>query len=150
MYKIYKINEGEDVESIATKFSTTSSEILNINGYSDGYRAMSGDLLIVPNNSLLFRKYIVKKGDTIYELARETGTEADTLLKINGLDADDYIYPNQEILLPASNVVIYVTNENDTLTDVASRFKTSKDNIVDMNEDITLAPDQVIVYKKSF
>lgn len=148
MFRIYKIGEGEDIESIANKFSTTSSEILELNGFDRDYRAMSGNLLIVPNNSTLFRKYRVQKGDTIYELAKKTNVDMSTLLKINGLDADDYIYPNQELLLPASNVSLYVTSNNETLTDVASHFKTGKDNIVAMNEDLALAPDQLIVYKK--
>lgn len=148
MFRIYTIQEGELLEEVANKFSTTCNEILNLNGFDDDYRAIGGDLVIVPNNDLLFRKYIVKKGDTIYEIAKKVGTSEDTLLKINGLDEDDYIYPNQEILIPAPTVMMYVTKLNDTLTDVASYFKTSKDNIIDMNDNLKLAVDQIVIYKK--
>ena len=148
MFRIYTIKEGEMLENIANKFSTTCEELLNINGFNRDYRAATGDLLIVPNDRLLFRRYIVKKGDTIYELAGRVGTDMDTLLRINGLDEDDYIYPNQEILIPAPSVSMYVTKKGDTLTNVASHFKTSKDNIINMNDDLKLAEDQIVIYKK--
>lgn len=148
VFKIYKVAEGEDINSIATKFSTTADEIMEINGFDRSYRANTGNLMIVPNNNLIFSRYLVKKGDTIYEIAKKTKTDTTTLLKINGLDDDDYIYPDQEILVPSSGMEIYVTNTGDTLTDVASKFHTTKDKIVANNDNLILATDQVIVYKK--
>lgn len=148
MFKIYKVSDGEDINSIATKFSTTTEEILEINGYDRGYRADAGNLLIVPNNNLIFSRYIVQKGDTIFEIAKRVETDPMTLLKINGLDEDDYIYPDQTILVPNQGMGVYVTNVGDTLTDVASKFRTTKDKIVAANDDLLLAPDQVIIYKK--
>lgn len=148
MFKIYKVSDGEDINSIATKFSTTTEEILEINGYDRSYRANAGNLLIVPNNNLLFNRYTVVKGDTMFEIAKRVGSDATTLLKINGLDDDDIIYPDQIILVPNQDIGIYVTNQGDTLTDVASNFHTTKDKIVAANEEMILAPDQIIVYKK--
>lgn len=148
MFKIYKVSDGEDIHSIAKKFSTTIQEILEINGYDRNYRADAGNLLIVPNNNLILKHYTVKKGDTIFEIAKRVGSDTTTLLKINGLDEDDMIYPDQVILVPNQDMKIYVTNFGDTLTDVASKFKTTKDKIVAANENMILAPDQIIVYKK--
>lgn len=148
MFKIYKVADGEDINSIAAKFSTTTEEILEINGYDREERVDTGNLLIVPNNNLIFRRYTVKKGDTIFEIAKRVDSDTTTLLKINGLDEDDMIYPDQVILVPNRDMGVYVTNPGDTLTDVASKFRTTKDKIVVANEDMILAPDQVIVYKK--
>lgn len=148
MFKIYKVADGEDIKSIATKFSTTTEEILEINGYDRNEQIDAGNLLIVPNNNLIFRRYTVKKGDTIFDIAKHVGVDTTTLLKINGLDADDTIYPDQVIIVPNRDMEIYVTNPGDTLTNVASKFKTTKEKIVAANENMILAPDQVIVYKK--
>lgn len=148
MFKIYTICEGEDINSIADKFSTTREMLLEINGFEEDVRVSSGNMMIVPNNNLVFQKYQVKKGDTIYSLAQKTGTDVNTLLEINGLDEGDYIYPDEFILLPTENVMIYVTKKGDTIADVASNFKTTRSNIVETNEIIVLEPEQLFVHKK--
>lgn len=148
MFKIYTIKEGEDIESIASKFFTTKEMLLEINGFDDSIRVNGGNMMIVPNNNFVFRKYKVKKEDTIYQLAKQVGTDTNTLLQINGLDEGDYIYPNEYILLPIDDMMIYVTKEHDTLADVANKFKTSKSKIVDANETILLEPNQLLIHKK--
>lgn len=148
MYRIYTITDGEDMESIASKFSTTPEELMEINGFDREYRINTGNMMIVPNNNKIFQNYRVKKGDTIYEIANRVGIDVDTLLKVNGLDEDDYIYPDENILIPNSNTLIYVTSDNDMLSDVASKFKTSREKLVVANENIVLAPNQLLYYKK--
>lgn len=149
MFKIYKIQEGENIEDIANKFTTTTENLFDINGFDRNSVFDSGQLLIVPNVlNQTYRKYIVKKGDTVYELSKKFGTDVDTIMLINGLKKDDYIYPDQELLVPANNVEIYVTKESDTIKDVANKFKTSDDVIVRENENILLLPDQIIIHKK--
>lgn len=148
MYRIYTITDGEDMESIASKFSTTPEELMEINGFDREYRINNGNMMIVPNNNKIFQNYLVKKGDTIYEIANRVGIDVDTLLKVNGLDEDDYIYPDENILIPNSNTLIYVTSDNDMLSDVASKFKTSREKLVVANENIVLAPNQLLYYKK--
>lgn len=148
MYKIYKIEDGEDLSMIASKFQTTEKEILELNGLDRNIPLTDGNLLIVPNNNFLFTRYRVKKGDNPSSIARENNVSVDALLAINGLDKDDIIYPDETLLIPNRTVSIYVTKSNDTLGSVASNFKTSKERIVRDNENIYLLPDQVIVYKK--
>ena len=148
MYRIYTITDGEDMESIARKFLTTPEELMEINGFDREYRINTGNMMIVPNNNKIFQNYLVKKGDTIYEIANRVGTDVDTLLKVNGLDEDDYIYPDENILIPNSNILIYVTSDSDSLSDVASKFKTSREKLVVANENIVLASNQLLFYKK--
>jgi len=44
--------------------------------------------------------YEVKRGDTLYEIAKKNGTTVDELVKLNGLKDKKYIYPGQKLLLP--------------------------------------------------
>ena len=71
------------------------------------------------------------------------------LEKINGLEEDDYIYPNQEILIPKQGVGIYVTVDNETLEDISKKIGIRPEVIMDQNDKLYLLPDQLIVYKKS-
>lgn len=148
MFKIYKIQDGERIEDIANKFTTSIDDIFDINGFDRNYAFDAGQLLIVPNTNTIYQKYTVKKGDTVYEIAKKFGTDPETIALLNGLDKADFIYPNQQLLVPNNNVEIYVTKGKDTLDDVASRLKTSKEKIAMENENIVLMPDQIIVHKK--
>lgn len=148
MYKIYKIKAGDDIDVIADRFSSTKKELLEINGFDDDYRAIENNLLIVPNNNIMLDKYIVKKGDSMYEIARLTNNDVDVLISLNGLEKDDFIYPGEEILIPRNNVVVYLTKDGDTLDSVASYFGVDKNKLVNDNDNILLEKDQVIMSKK--
>ncbi|MDE7478143.1 MAG: LysM peptidoglycan-binding domain-containing protein, partial [Lachnospiraceae bacterium] len=64
------------------------------------------------------------------------------------IEVDDYIYPNQELLIPRTGVQIYITKENDTLKDMTRKFGTSAEKLTMMNENIYLLPEQLLVFKK--
>lgn len=136
MYKIYQV-QNETLEDIANKLNTTVDEIVKLNGTSN---IVPGSYIIVPANKE-FTTYIVKQGDNIYSIAKNNGVDYETLLKINGLDPNDYIYPNQEIIIP--NRRVYVTKENETIRDIINKL-----NIKDIKniEDLYLVKDQMIKF----
>ena len=136
MYKIYQV-QNETLEDIARKLNTTVDEIVRLNGTSN---IAPGSYIIVPS-SRDFTTYIVKQGDNIYSIAKNNGVDYETLLKINGLDQNDYIYPNQEIIIP--NRRVYVTKENETIRDIINKL-----NIKDIKniEDLYLVKDQMIKF----
>lgn len=145
MYKVYQVEKGDTIDSIANKVGSLSSEIISINGLTG--EVYEGQLIVVPENNNLFTKYIVKKGDNLYEISRMFDVSLDTLLKINGLDKDDFIYPNQELLVP-NGVTIYVTKENDTVNGVINKLGVDINTLTNENKEIFLLPDQLIVKYK--
>ncbi len=148
MYNIYKINSGETLEDIAKKFNTSLSNLKRINGLKETTDKIDGKYIIVPvQKGNIFDIYIVKKGDTIYELSKKYNTNEDTLLKINGLLKTDYIYPGEELFVPNKGVNIYITKEGDSLQKVAESLKTNIAKIVLQNQEIYLTPEQLIVSK---
>ena len=70
------------------------------------------------------------------------------LLKLNGLDKDDYIYPNQTITLPQSGLDVYLTKQGDTLKSIEENLNTSTDELLNNNKNIYLAPEQIIIFKE--
>lgn len=136
MYKIYQV-QNETLEDIARKLNTTVDEIVRLNGTSN---IAPGSYIIVPS-SRDFTTYIVKQGDNIYSIAKNNGVDYETLLKINGLDQNDYIYPNQEIIIPNRNV--YVTKENETTREVMNKLNM---NDIKNIEDLYLVKDQMIKF----
>ena len=107
------------------------------------------DNVIVPkNNQNYFNYYTIEKGDSLYGIARRYNINPELLAGLNGLSMDDYIYPNQEILIPRAGVQIYVTKEFDTLKDVVKRFKTNTEKLTMENENIYLLPEQLLVFKR--
>lgn len=70
------------------------------------------------------------------------------LAMLNGLDDDDYLYVDQVLVVPKENTEFYITEDNDTLTKVASYFQTTPKVLVEQNKTIYLMPEQLIIYKK--
>ena len=147
MYKIYQIEYGDTLDTIAKKTNTTIDELISINGFSNNYIPGVGNLIIVPSKDEIFTTYIVKIGDNLYSIARMFNIDPNTLLMINGLNKTDYIYPNQEILVPNDNVVIYITKEGDTVDDVLNNLEVDLDTLVKENNKIFIEEDQLMVHK---
>lgn len=146
MYKIYQIEYGDTLDTIARKTNTNIENLIKINGFNNDYMPGVGNLMIVPNNDEIFTTYIVKIGDNVYSIARMYNIDPTTLLMINGLNKDDYIYPNQEILVPNENTMIYITKEGDTVNDVLNNLGVDLETLVKENNKIFVEEDQLMIH----
>lgn len=147
MYKIYQVQIGDTLESIARKNNTNIVTLQELN--SSLNNLTPGTNIIVPSNGQeLYESYVVKQGDSMYAIARKYGIDLNDLLAINGIDNNDYIYPNQTIIIPKTNKTIYVTRPNDTFQEVIKRLQIDPETLLKQNEKIVLTPDQVLVYVK--
>lgn len=148
MYEIYNIKMGDTLENLAKKLGITPEVLATINGLDVTATLTPNTNIIIPSNNSFFNKYIIKKGDTLYEIARLHNISANDLAKLNGLEEDEYIYPGEEIIVPKQGTLFYITEENDTLNKVANALNTTPNNIANQNGTIYLIEDQLIVYKK--
>ncbi len=149
MYRIYQVEYGDTIDSIANKTNTTSNNIKNINGLNNDSELIVGGLIIVPRESeQVFENYRVKKGDSIYSIAKMYNVNPETLLLLNGLNKDDYIYPNQEIIVPKQDVLVYVTKEGDTINGILNNFGVDANTFNSENERVFVMEDQLVVHKK--
>lgn len=147
MYKIYVVEEGDTLISIATKFNTTTEILNTINGKIP--KIEKGTEIIVPNvTEIPFAIYKVKKGDSLYDIARRNDINYKDIILLNGLKEGEYIYPDQELLIPKANIGIYMITGTKTLNQISNELMVPVIDIVDQNASIYLLPDQVILYKK--
>ena len=149
MFESYRVTRGDTLSSIAQKYNTSVKVLQDLNNlyYIDGLRENME--LIVPKESKdYFNYYVVEKGDNLYAIARKYNINPELLASLNGIKNDDYIYPNQTILIPKSNYSYYITAEGDTMDEVIKVFNTTKDKFLDENKTIYLMEGQLLVNKK--
>lgn len=146
MYIIYNVRYGDTLETIAENFNMTPQELRNLNGFNFGENVMMGDQIIVPNNKNSYLKsYVVITGDTLYDIARRNNVDLNTLIMLNGLNKNDFLYPGQEIMIPMNSGNVYVVKENDTLEKVISENNISLEELIRRNKNLYLLPDQMII-----
>lgn len=149
MYQIYQVAPNDTIASIAGKFNTTIDEIRRLNGLNLNTMLVPGNYIVIPNvENDLYTRYVVQRGDNLYSIAQNNGTTVQTLVAINGLEENAFIYPNQEILIPRRDIGIYVTVQDDTLNGISEKSGVSVEDIIRENQRLYLLPEQIIIYKK--
>lgn len=149
MFDKYRIKANENLRTVAEKFGTTPDILKSINNIFFDAELREGMELIVPKNKeKYFNYYTIEAGDSLYKIAEKYNINPTLLANLNGLNMDDYIYPNQEIMIPKSGYSYYITADGDTLDTVADVFNISKDSLLNQNETIYLLKDQVLVTKR--
>ena len=99
-YKEYTVKAGDSLYSIATSFGVSVDDIKNINNLTSnsltvGEVLMIGEYIPNPLIGLSCYKdsdevtYIVKKGDKLYDIAREYNTSVSAIKSLNNLDNND-------------------------------------------------------------
>ena len=145
----YIVKNGDTLESIAAFFNVPIEDIIRVNNLMEPYYLYEGLILSIPSPVFnVFDYYTVKQGDTLYSIARRYGIDVDTLVSINGLNKNEYIYPNQTVLVPKSSVATYITKQGDTLSTVSRYFNTTELAILNNNSNIYLLPEQLLIYRK--
>ena len=149
MFESYKLQEGESLSDVAKKFNTSVRVLQDINNlyFLDNLRA-DMEIIVPVESKDYFNYYVVEKGDSLYAIARKYNINPELLASMNGLNMDDYIYPNQQLLIPKNGYSYYITAEGDTIDEVVKTFGTNKDKFLDENKTIYLMAGQLLVNKK--
>ena len=158
---MYTVKSGDTLYSIARKYNTTVREIINLNYLKDTSlypgqviripeMYFKEDEMVLPN----YTNYIVKRGDTLYSIARDNNISIDTIRKDNVLLSDilnvgqvlkirlpegqtieveecfgeDYIPPKN-----INSTVTYIVKKGDSLYKIANSFNISVDSIKEIN-----------------
>ena len=146
MDKNYIVTENDTIDDIALKFNTTPMILKLLNG--DNFKIKAGKEIKVPSmNSDLFDYYVINNGDTLYKIAINNNINPSLLAELNGLNVDDYIYPNQVLLVPKAGSILYITAIGDTFNEILKGLNVSSDELISQNSNIYLQPEQLIVYK---
>ena len=94
-----------------------------------------------------YEYYTIKSGDNLYQISKKYNINPELLMALNGLNANDYIYPGQTLMIPKSGYSYYLTKEGDTLDTVANTFNNSVSELLNNNNVIYLLDGQLLVKK---
>lgn len=135
---------GYTLSGIAKDYNTTVERLVELNNILNPNMIYAGDTLIVPvNNNVTTGNdiiYIVKKGDTLWNIARSYNVTVRQIININNIKNPNLIYIGQRLIIPTissnsynTNHILYKIKYGDTLYSIARRYNTSIANIVRLN-----------------
>ena len=134
---IYTVQSGDTLSSIAEIFGTSVEAIAQANSIQNPDLIFAGQTLCVPDSPDVppnLQAYSVQSGDTLSSIAEIFGTSVEAIAQANGIPNPDLIFAGQTLCVPVGpNVQVYVVQEGDTLGEIAQRFGTTVDALVEAN-----------------
>ena len=131
----YVVKKGDTLYSIAIKYNTSVDNLKSINNITTDSLAIGQIIKLPSTSSTAGDTYIVKKGDTLYSIARTYNTSVDKLKEINNLTSNALAI-GQVLKLPNSDMsenVVYTVKKGDSLYSIAREYGTTVDAIKKLN-----------------
>jgi membrane-bound lytic murein transglycosylase D len=97
--KVHKVRRGESLYKIARKYGTTISWLKKRNSLRRNKIFVGQKLKVLKKVAAKKKVYIVKRGDSLYGIARKFGLTVNSIVSANRLKRKT-IYPRQKIYLP--------------------------------------------------
>lgn len=150
---VYKVQKGDTLYSIANQYNTTVNEIKLLNNLTNNTLTIGQDLIIplpstkpetppitpVPPETIPEEEYIiyeVKKGDSLWKIARDNNITVDDLIKLNNLtNLTLQIGDKLKIPTPGNENIptTYIVKSGDTLWSVAKAHNVDVDSLKKAN-----------------
>lgn len=128
----YTVKKGDSLYSIARVYDISVEDLKKANNLTDNILSI-GQVLKIPDIVLKSDTniYYVKKGDSLYKIAKLYGISVDDIKKLNNLTSDN-LSIGQEILIPSvSNT--YTVVKGDSLYKIANLYGISVDDLKNKN-----------------
>ena len=95
----YTVQKGDTLWSIARRFGTTIKQLALQNNLSDPNLIYPGEHLMIRNTDKDF-VYRIRRGDTLWDIARRFDTTVDELAALNHIADPDRIYVGETLIIP--------------------------------------------------
>ena len=140
----YIVQKGDTLWSVASKYGLSVDKLKQLNNLSTNLISVGQQLIIKdnisndinPSNELI---HVVQKGDTLYSIAKLYNTTVDKLKRLNNLSSNT-LQVGQKIIvnenassMPQTNLFTYTVVKNDNLYNIASKYKTTVNEIKKLN-----------------
>lgn len=100
----YRIKRGDTLNSIAREHSTTLAVLLKLNSLAISDPLYAGRKILVPvaeaASAKPLKSYVIKKGDTLFSLAKSNFITVDELRRLNKMDDSDALLLGRKIKIP--------------------------------------------------
>ncbi|HJP05265.1 MAG: lytic transglycosylase [Chromatiales bacterium] len=104
----HKVRSGESLSVIATRYNTSISQLVALNGLKSRHRIRAGQTLRLPFAGVSISEgaetYKVRNGDSISKIASRSGVSESSLMRLNNLANKNRIYVGQVLYLRATEV----------------------------------------------
>lgn len=137
----YVVQKGDSLWSISSKLGVSVSDIKKINNLSSNNLSI-GQVLIIPSKKSDDEEsnadenvYVVKKGDSLWLIAKNYNTSVDEIKRLNNLSSNT-LSIGQRLKIPnaiTSNEITYTVKKGDSLWLIANRYDTTVNAIKDKN-----------------
>lgn len=141
------IQRGDTLSRLAIEYNTTIARLVELNNIVNPNLIYAGATLIVPSGESINDSdgnstsgqtvYIVQRGDTLNQIARNFGTTARAIAQENNIRNINLIYVGQRLIIPTNrydlNHTIYKIQYGDTLWSISRRYGVSIATIVRLN-----------------
>ena len=174
-YIIHKVRKGETIASISRKYRTSSQVIMDVNGFKKNERLVAGSRIKVPAKTRTVQakgtkasapvvakeekpvKYVVKKGDSIWQIAGRHSTTVQEIQTFNRFKGSD-LHVGQVLLIPPSQAAAcaVVPTKNYTVKGGETPFMIAKKHEMELGEFLklnkltphsTIFPGQTVLVK---
>jgi len=96
--QIYTVRAGDTLAGIASRYGTTSRELITANELEAPDDLVVGQTLVIP---IIGSFYYVQAGDSLYAIASRNDLSVAELARINNIPASAILQPGQRLYLPA-------------------------------------------------
>lgn len=137
----YVVQKGDSLWSISSKLGVSVSDIKKSNNLSSNNLSI-GQVLIIPSKKSDDEEsnadenvYVVKKGDSLWLIAKNYNTSVDEIKRLNNLSSNA-LSIGQKLKIPnaiTSNEITYTVKKGDSLWLIANRYDTTVNAIKDKN-----------------
>ena len=144
--------------SISKRFNISIDELIRLNNLSNNNLRI-GQVLIVKEEYPVAKNYIVKKGDTLYSIARDNNTSVNSLIEANQLTTDQLkvgeqlIIPDssEEIDIVSDDYDLYTVEKGDSLWSISKKYGITFQELIDINNlsNLTLQIGQQLLVPKT-
>jgi membrane-bound lytic murein transglycosylase D len=191
----YEVRRGDTLNAVAARFSSTPEMLRELNGMERNDKPAVGAELMVPSADIRLPEkaaraamlvdrggrpgrhrgarpvvHVVHRGDTLYAIARRTGTDVHTLARLNNLQPGDPLKAGQRLVIgergassgrskPASGgsgasgaakgrPVTYTVRQGDTLYSIARFLQVTVQDLLGWNgmgASVSIRPGQKLV-----
>ena len=132
----YVVQRGDSLYSIAQRLGTTVNELKNLNNLTSNTLQI-GQVLRIPTEEVYEDNeniYVVKRGDSLYSIARDKNTTVEELKRLNNLTSNTLTI-GQLLTLPSPLLPedTYTVQRGDSLYSISQKFDTTVNALKEAN-----------------
>ncbi len=98
---VHVVQSGESLWQIANQYQLPISAIVEVNGLPSANTIIPGLALYIPDQAnVQLRPYMIKAGDTLWQLSNRFNTTIEAILHVNTVADPNQLYIGQRLLIP--------------------------------------------------